>query len=594
MKDVTNGNILIIVIGGNISQQLLDRDGELKLEPALAEQFYEFLIKGDRNNSIILREGNVSKQIIVKIERLIDIEDLEKQDSSQVNPKIWEELAKRIKDNYDNYEGFVVLHGLDTLAYTASAISFMFRNLNKPIVFTGSQRPLNFLRSDAPQNIYTALTIAASKSLGLQPPVNEVSIYLHDTLFRANRASMSSASSYRSFDSLNYPALATIGEHVDINESLIFHPLSGNTIYSLKADEKVQIIDVFPGMSSSLLEGIVGLDVDEIYLEKLKKIAQKNVDGGVAFSETEEHKLLNDVELALGKQTRGQRLSGLAAPDKKEATIELINSLENVDKETTSDKKSFLDDGIIKGVILRTYGMGTLPTDVLKGLKRLVENKIVVMNVTQAHSSRVSFNSDIVSLRLFEHGVISGLDMTSEAAFAKMVIILSNNTKGIEYTEDELQHNISGEQSHTVYNFHFLGGETHDNENEHKKIIYNHSERLKFRHNIRDFTFTETEIKKINNIQLRVLGLKKKKNGGGKVRMKIFRCDDISQKIIAGIEIYKFEEILEDPGETETRTLNVSFDVTALKEMLFNKDAVFHFVSDQKICWSRISIVVYL
>ncbi|MBK7967986.1 MAG: asparaginase [Bacteroidetes bacterium] len=182
MADLNDGSILVIVIGGNISQQLLDRDGELKLEPALPKEFYSFLIKEDKTNSVTLREGNVSKQIIVKIERLVDIEDLEQQDSSQVNPKIWEDLAKRIKDNYDNYEGFVVLHGLDTLAYTASAISFMIRNLNKPIVFTGSQRPLNFLRSDAPQNIYTALTIAASKSLGLKPPINEVTIYLHDTL----------------------------------------------------------------------------------------------------------------------------------------------------------------------------------------------------------------------------------------------------------------------------------------------------------------------------------------------------------------------------------------------------------------------------
>jgi L-asparaginase/Glu-tRNA(Gln) amidotransferase subunit D len=593
MPDLSTGSILIIVIGGNISQQLLPRDGEQKLEPAPAAEFYTFLIKGDKSNSIVLREGNVSKQIIVKIERLIDIEDLEQQDSSQVNPKIWEDLAKRIKENYEHYEGFVVLHGLDTLAYTASAISFMFRNLTKPIVFTGSQRPLNFLRSDAPQNIYTALTIAASKSLGLRPPINEVTIYLHDTLYRANRASMSSASSYRSFDSLNYPALATIGEHVDIKDELIFHPLSNNIIYSLKADKKVQIIDVFPGMSSSLIDGIAGLNVDEILIEKLIYIAEKNVDGGVPFPETDDYKILMEIKEELTKQSKGKRLSAILNNAKREAAAELIDNLISIDKESADGYGFSNEENVIKGVILRTYGMGTLPTDVLKALRKLVDNKIVVMNVTQAHSSRVSFNSDLVSLRLFEHGVISGLDMTSEAAFAKMVIILSNNIKGVENCEDELQQNISGEQSHTVLNFHFEGGETSENENENKKIIFNYASKLKFLHIIRDFAFNESDISRMNNVQLRILGLKKKVNGGGNVRIKLFRCDDVNQKIIEGKEIFKFQEILEDPLDTETKTVNVSFDITNLKEMLFNKDAVFYIVSDQKIVWSRISIVVY-
>lgn len=514
-RDTNNGRILVIVVGGNISQ--LAGDADMKLEPASEYQFKEFLFKGNNNDSIFLREGKVSKQIFVDIERLIDVEDLEGQDSSQVNPKIWEDLVKKINDNFEEYEGFVVLHGLDTLAYTSSAISFMITNLSKPIVFTGSQRPLNFPRSDAPQNIYTAITIAASKSLGLVPAINEVTIYLHDTLFRANRASMSSASSYRSFDSLNYTSLATTGEHIDIKANLVLTPSPKVVGFAKYANKKIQIIDVFPGMSSSLIDSILGADLD--------------------------------------------------------------------------------NDNRIRGVILRTYGMGTLPTDVLIALRKLVEAGIIVMNVTQAHSSRVSFNSDLVSLRLFEHGVISGLDMTSEAAFAKMVVILSNNNsddKGIEHCKQELQKNIAGEQSHNVTNFHFASGATeqYGMTIDEKKKLYNHKAELKTK--VSDFSFKLEKNERVNNIQLRILGLQKVTTGGGKVQIKIFRCDDDKQKIIDGKEIYKFEETLDDPDENgAVKTMNVAFDITNLESILFSRDAVFHIVSDQKIIWSRISIVIY-
>ncbi|MBK7967985.1 MAG: hypothetical protein IPK08_03120 [Bacteroidetes bacterium] len=183
---------------------------------------------------------------------------------------------------------------------------------------------------------------------------------------------MSSASSYRSFDSLNYPALATIGEHVDIKDDLIFHPFSGNIMHASKANKQVQIIDVFPGMSSTLIEGIVGLDIDEIHLERLKQIAKKNVDGGVPFNETEDSKILNEIEIELKKQSRGKRLSNLVDVSKRDAATELISNLENIEKELSSSEiENNLGENLIKGVILRTYGMGTLPTDVLQALKNL-------------------------------------------------------------------------------------------------------------------------------------------------------------------------------------------------------------------------------
>jgi len=491
------GNILVIVIGGNISQVLTD-DAEPRLEPASADEFRKQLIENEGSSSIYLHERHNLKgqQVRVKIERLIDDStNLEQQDSSQVDPRIWSLLVEKIKKKTPDYEGFVVLHGLDTLAYTASAVSFMIRNLNVPIVFTGSQRPLNYLRSDARQNIYTALTIAAARTLGMKP-INEVTIYLHDTLYRANRATMASASSYRSFDSLNYPAIATVGEYIDVKEHLISKPYSAGTpIFLSKADATVQIIDVFPGMPSSVIASTVDTDVDKMYVENLKRISMQVAgENGEVFCDTEDAPILEALEKALDSQRQPQRISNILPLDQRSRALEIINELDQ--RLSKASKK-------VKGVILRTYGMGTAPTspDVLKALNKLVEGGIIVMNVTQAHSSRVSFSSDPVSLRLFEQGVISGLDMTSEAAFAKMVVVLSdekNIKKGVDHCEDELQADIAGEQSHTLLNYHFLPGETHEMENYHFAV-------LEFKNRSKDFILRDEEIEQIGNIQLRVL-----------------------------------------------------------------------------------------
>jgi L-asparaginase/Glu-tRNA(Gln) amidotransferase subunit D len=589
MKD---GNVLIIVIGGNISQLLGNEEGqEPRLMPASADQFYEQLIENDGSSSVQLHEHHSSKgkQIRVKIERLIDdTSNLEQQDSSQVNPVVWSLLAEKIKaaTAANDYEGIVVLHGLDTLAYTASAISFMVRNLNIPIVFTGSQRPLNYLRSDAKQNIYTALTIAASRSLGIKP-INEVTIYLHDTLYRANRATMSSASSYRSFDSLNYPSIATVGEHIDVKEHLIVKPSSsGNVIFFTKSDANVQIIDVFPGMSSGAIASIVENDLDKIYIENLKQIAMKIAnESGEVFDETEEAELLKELDRVLQTESQGKRLSNLLPAARQGKALEIIS---NLDEKFSRDTKKK-----VRGVILRTYGMGTAPTspEVLRALSKVVKSGIIVMNVTQAHSSRVSFNSDPVSLRLFEQGVISGLDMTSESAFAKMVVILSderNTRKGTDHCEDELQIDIAGEQSHTVLNYHFLHGVTKLNADEDE-----YSSILEFKNRNKDFILRDEEVISIDNIQLRILGLRKQVRGASKAVIRIVKCEDDIQELKQGKEILKIDESLENPKEGEVKTVNVTYDITHLKDKLFSKNAVFHITCDQEIAWSRISIIIY-
>ena len=135
-------------------------------------------------------------------------------DSSDVNPDCWVRMARMVYDHYEEYDGFVILHGTDTMSYSASALSFMLENLGKPVVFTGSQLPVGVLRSDAKENLLTAIEIAAAKDEDGNAIVPEVTIYFEDRLFRANRTTKRNAEHFSAFNSYNYPALAKAGVHI--------------------------------------------------------------------------------------------------------------------------------------------------------------------------------------------------------------------------------------------------------------------------------------------------------------------------------------------------------------------------------------------
>ncbi|CAH0995198.1 L-asparaginase 1 [Emticicia aquatica] len=178
-------------------------------------------------------------------------------DSSNIKPATWIELAAIIKNNFEQYDAFVILHGTDTMAYTASALSFLLENLSKPVILTGAQLPIGVARTDARENLITALEIASAEING-RPVVPEVAIYFNSYLLRGNRAKKKESSQFNAFRSENYPALAEVGVTIDFNFPFImpFRP-DLPLITHEKLDENVMILKLFPGINQTLVHNIL-------------------------------------------------------------------------------------------------------------------------------------------------------------------------------------------------------------------------------------------------------------------------------------------------------------------------------------------------
>lgn len=178
----------------------------------------------------------------------------EPMDSSDMHPDVWTKLAQEIYDNYNQYDGFVILHGSDTMAYTASALSFMLQGLNKPVILTGSQLPVGVIRTDGKENLITAIQIAADKNEKGYPVVSEVAIYFEYQLLRGNRTTKISASHFDAFASPNYPILAEAGVEIDYNFQFLL-PVTGEELkLHSHMDNRVVIVKIFPGMRPEFLK----------------------------------------------------------------------------------------------------------------------------------------------------------------------------------------------------------------------------------------------------------------------------------------------------------------------------------------------------
>ena len=247
MKQTTSPNayrssILIIYTGGTIGMKTDEKTGAL----------VPFDFSGIYEEFPILRRLNVD----------IDVHTMPKLiDSSNVHPSDWCAIAEVIKANYEKYDGFVILHGTDTMSYTASALSFMLENLAKPVVFTGSQIPIGLLRTDGRENLITAIEIAGARQ-GDRPMVPEVSLLFHSCLYRGNRTRKASAEELDAFRSPNFPPLADVGVKIAYNIAniaparAIVEPLQIATMLS----EGVAIIKLFPGIGEYTLRAILSVE----------------------------------------------------------------------------------------------------------------------------------------------------------------------------------------------------------------------------------------------------------------------------------------------------------------------------------------------
>lgn len=202
-------------------------------------------------------------------------------DSSEMNPNYWKQIAEIVSNHYAENDGFVILHGSDTMAYTASALSFMLQGLTKPVILTGSQLPIDEIRTDGRENVLTSIEIAAAKNSDGSSKIQEVAIYFENNLFRGNRTTKISANAFEAFSSPNFPPLATAGIHINYQQGV----KATSEIFQLftELDNRVALLKIFPGFNASVYQSL--FDISKIKGIILETFGAGNAPTDKAFDD---------------------------------------------------------------------------------------------------------------------------------------------------------------------------------------------------------------------------------------------------------------------------------------------------------------------
>lgn len=242
-------------------------------------------------------------------------------DSSNIKPAVWSQLATLIYDNYERFDGFVILHGTDTMAYSASALSFMLENLSKPVVFTGAQLPIGLIRSDARENLLTAVEIASAQDEDGYAMVPEVSLFFGDRLYRGNRTTKQNAENFSAFKSYNYEPLAEAGVHIRYNTHLIHYAdLRKKFRLRTHVDQNVAILKIFPGISKQTVEAI--LNIPGLRAVVLETYGAGNAPNEAWFIEA----LQKGIERGLIIVNKTQCSGGTVEMGRYETSLNLLNA----------------------------------------------------------------------------------------------------------------------------------------------------------------------------------------------------------------------------------------------------------------------------
>ncbi len=342
-KEESKASILIIYTGGTLGM-VHDNSGAL-----VALNFHQIIKKVPSLKTLNLRLTVISFPVPL--------------DSSNVKISEWQDIAFIIHENYHQYDGFVVLHGTDTMAFTASALSFMLEGLNKPVIFTGAQLPISAIRSDARANLVSAIEIASAKIDG-KPVVSEVCIYFDYQLMRGNRTFKKRSSQFAAFGCENYPILAKVGIGINYNKGWIKpHEPEKELVLKSAFDTNIFILKLFPSMNETYIRYVL------------------NMPG-------------------------------------------------------------------LRGLILETYGSGNAPTEdwFIQAIKEAVDKGIIVYNVSQLIGGVVNQGRYETSKYLGELGIISGGDITREAATVKLMFLLGTESD-TDVIKQKLRQPLSGEMS---------------------------------------------------------------------------------------------------------------------------------------------------